>query len=159
MFSGHDKAQLADLCGKAQGEASYCRGLDVSWLRNQSTSVVVETSNPPMKSTVSSATPEASTASISPISCPVQASELLASNPTRVLGALETDKVSVSRSSSTVVALDSGKAVSSMCTVSNAEVTHGLRNRGSGFTGEMVVSSATATIEAPILNVVPSSLG
>ena len=112
-----------------------------------------------MKLTILLATPEALTAGISPISCPDQALELLASNLKSVLGAPETDKVSASRSSSTAVALDSGKAVSSRCTVYDAEVTHGLGNRGSRFTGETVVSSASATIEASILNVVLPSLG
>ena len=158
MFSGHDKAQLTDPCGKAQGEVYYYRGLDVSWLRNQSARVVGETSKSPMNSTVLPAMPETSTAGILLISCSDQASELLTAIPTRVLGAPETGKVSASRSSSTAVARVSGKAVSHRCTDSDAEVTLGLGIWGSGFTSEMVVSLVTAMIKAPILNVVPPSL-
>ena len=102
--------------------------------------------------------PETSTAGISPISCSNQALELLTAIPTSVLGAPETGKVSASRCSSTAVARVFDKVVSPRCTNSDAEVTLGLGNRGSGSTSETVVSSAKAMIEAPILNVVPPSL-
>ena len=128
-------------------------------LCNQRESVVGKSSKPPMESTVISMMLEASTAGISSISSLDQASELLASNPTRVLGVPETRKVSASKSSSAAVALDSDKVVSSLSTVSDAKVTHGLGNRDSGFTGDMVVSSMTAAIEVPILKVVLSILG
>ena len=136
----------------------FFRGLDVSWLHNQSARVVGETSKPPMKSTILPAMTEASTVVITPIFCSDQASETLAAIPMSVLGAPKIGKVSASRSSSTAVARVSGKAASPRCTDSNAKVTLGLANRGSGFTSETVVSSTTATIEAPILNVVPPSL-
>ena len=158
MFPGHDKAQLTNPCGKVQEEVSFYRGLDVSWLRNQSAMVVGETSKPPMKSTVPPAMTETSTVVNTPISCSNHASKTLTDIPTSVLGALETGKVSVSRSSPTAGARVSGKAASPRCIDSDAEITLGLGNRGSGFTSETVVSSASATIEAPILNVVPPSL-
>jgi len=41
------------------------------------------------------------------------------------------------------------------CTGFDAEVIHGLGNRDSGFTGDMVVSLAMAAIEPPILKEVP----
>ena len=93
-------------------------------LCNQRESVVGKSSKPPMESTVISVMLKASTAGISPISSLNEASELLASNPTKVLGVPETRKVSASKSSSAAVALDSGKAVSSLGTVSYAKVVH-----------------------------------
>ena len=77
----------------------------------------------------------------------------------RDLGDLETGKVSTSRCSSAAAILDFVKAVSFVGTDSDAEVTHGMGNRDSGFTDDMVVSSATAAIEAPILKVVSPILG
>ena len=38
-----------------------------------------------------------------------------------------------------------------MVTGSDADVTHGIGNRDSGFTGDMVASSATMVIKSPIL--------
>ena len=125
-------------------------------LCNQSGSVVGESSKPLMESTVISVMPKALTASISPISNSDQASKLLASNPTRVLGVLDVGKALASRSCSTAVVLDSVKAGSSIGLVSNAEVTHGLGNRNFGSTNDMVVSLA---IEASILKVVSPILG
>ena len=77
----------------------------------------------------------------------------------RDLGDLETGKVSTSRCSSAAAILDFVKAVSFVGTDSDAEVTHGMGNRDSGFTDDMVVSSAMAAIEAPILKVVSPILG
>ena len=128
-------------------------------LCNQSESVVGESSKPPMESTVISVMPEALSAGISPISSSDQASKLLASNPTRVLGVLDAGKALASRSSSTAVVLNSVKVGSSMGSISDAEVTHGLGNRDFGSTNDMVVSSATTVIEAPILKVVSPILG
>ena len=115
-----------------------------------------ESSKPSMESTVISVMPKALTASISPISSSDQASKLLASNPTRVLGVLDVGKALASRSCSTAVVLDSVKAGSSIGLVSDAEVTHGLGNRNFGSTNDMVVSLA---IEASILKVVSPILG
>ena len=97
-------------------------------LCNQSESVVGDSSKPPMESTVISVMPEALLAGISPISSSDQVSKLLASNSTRVLGVLDAGKALASRSSSTAVVLDSVKVGSSMGSISDAEVTHGLGN-------------------------------
>ena len=118
--------------------------------------MVGESSKPLMESTVISVMPKALTASISPISSSDQASKLLASNPTRVLGVLDVGKALASRSCSTAVVLDSVKAGSSIGLVSDAEVTHGLGNRNFGSTNDLVVSLA---IEASILKVVSPILG
>ena len=72
-------------------------------LCNQSESVVGESSKPPMESTVISVMPEALLAGISPISSSDQASKLLASNPTRVLGVLDVGKALASRDRKSVV--------------------------------------------------------
>ena len=71
--------------------------------------------------------------------------------PTRVFGDPHTGKVSASRCNSAAVNLDSVKAVFSMVKCSDAEVTHGIGNRDSRFTSDMVFSSAMAAIEPPIL--------
>ena len=113
-----------------------------------------KSSKPPMESTVISVMPEALSAGISPISSSDQASKLLTSNPTRVLGVLDAGKALASRSSSTAMVLDSVKAGSSMGSVFDAEVTHGLGKRDSRSTSDMVASSVTTMIEAPILKVV-----
>ena len=118
-----------------------------------------KSSKPPMESTVISVMPEALSAGISPISSSDQASKLLTSNPTRVLGVLDAGKALASRSSSTAMVLDSVKVDSSMGSVSDAEVTHGLGNRDSRSTSDMVASSVTTMIEAPILKVVSPILG
>ena len=62
-----------------------------------------------------------------------------------------TGKELASRCSFNMVNLDSGKAIFSGNMGSDAEATHGLGIRDSGFTGDMVISSAMAMIEPPIL--------
>ena len=62
-----------------------------------------------------------------------------------------TGKELASSCSSDMVNLDSGKAIFSGNMGSDAEVTNGLGIRDSGFTGDMVISSAMAMIEPPIL--------
>ena len=71
--------------------------------------------------------------------------------PMRDFGDPVTGKESASRCSSDIVNLDSGKAVFSGFMGFGAEVTHGLGIWDSGFTGDMVISSAMAVIEPPIL--------
>ena len=71
--------------------------------------------------------------------------------PTRVFGDLEIENDSASRCSSTVANLNFVKAVFSMVTGFDAEVTHGIGNRDFGFTNDMVVSSVTTVIKSPIL--------
>ncbi|KAF3956710.1 hypothetical protein CMV_018193 [Castanea mollissima] len=159
LLSGHDKAHLADPSGKAQDVLSFHRGVGASLLHNQSARVVGESSKPPMKSSVLSVLPEGLSAGLSPISSPDHSSELLASNPSRELGAPVTENASALRSSSVAVLLDSGKAVSPMDTVSDAEESHGIGIRDSGFTSDPAVSSPTAALEAPILKGVSSILG
>ena len=62
-----------------------------------------------------------------------------------------TGKELASRCSFDMVNLDSGKAIFSGNMGSGAKVTNGLGIRDSGFTGDMVISSAMAMIEPPIL--------
>ena len=71
--------------------------------------------------------------------------------PTRVFGDLEIENDSASRCSSTVANLNFVKAVFSMVTGFDAEVTHGIGNGDFGFTNDMVVSSVTTVIKSPIL--------
>ena len=71
--------------------------------------------------------------------------------PTRVFGDLEIENDSASRCSSIVANLNFVKAVFSMVTGFDAEVTHGIGNRDFGFTNDMVVSSVTTVIKSPIL--------
>ena len=71
--------------------------------------------------------------------------------PTRVFGDLEIENDSASRCSSTVANLNFVKAVFSMVTGFDVEVTHGIGNRDFGFTNDMVVSSVTTVIKSPIL--------
>ena len=75
--------------------------------------------------------------------------------PMRICGDPVTGKESASRCSSDVVNLNFGKAIFSRFTSSSVEVTHGLGIRDSGFTGDMVISSAMAMIEPTILKEVP----
>ena len=156
LIFGHDKAHGANSRGNAQGEFSYPRVLGVSGLCNLSESVVGEGSKAPMESTV---LPEDSLAGLSPIPSSDQASELLIPNPTSVFGVPETGNASVSRRSSAAVVPDSDKTVSSMDSISVAEVPIGLGIRDPRFTGGMVVSLATAKIEALIQEVVSQILG
>ncbi|KAF3973051.1 hypothetical protein CMV_003495 [Castanea mollissima] len=159
LLSGHDKAHLADPSGKAQDVLSFHRGVGASLLHNQSARVVGESSKPPMKSSVLSVLPEGLSAGLSPISSPDHSSELLASNPSRELGAPVTENASALRCSSVAVLLDSGKAVSPMDTVSDAEESHGIGIRDSGFTSDPAVSSPAVVLEAPILKGVSPILG
>ena len=77
--------------------------------------------------------------------------------PMRICGDPMTGTESASRCSSDVVNLNSSKAIFSRFTSSSVEVTHGLGIQDSGFTGDMVISSAMAMamIEPPILKEVP----
>ena len=76
----------------------------------------------------------------------------------RDFGYPETGKDLASRCSSATVNLDFVKAVFSIVTGSDAEVTHGIGNRDSGFTSDMVVSSTMVAIEPPILKEMSSVL-
>nr|POF08566.1 hypothetical protein CFP56_34641 [Quercus suber] len=123
LISGHEKAHGANPRGKAQGEFSYPHVLGVSGLCNLSESVVGESSKTPMESTVLL---EASSAGLSLLPSSDQVSELLISNPTSVVGAPVTENASASRRRSAAAVLDSGKPISSMDSISVAEVPLGL---------------------------------
>nr|POF16722.1 hypothetical protein CFP56_71158 [Quercus suber] len=113
-----------------------------------SASVVGECSKLPMKSTKTPGLPETLTAVISPLPSSDQASELLPSYLTRVLGVPKTGKGLASRSGYVVDVFDTVKAGSSMSSVSDAEESIGFG-----------VSSATASFETPMLKDVPPILG
>ncbi|KAF3960713.1 hypothetical protein CMV_014595 [Castanea mollissima] len=93
-----------------------------------------------MKSSALSVMPEGASAGLPPASTPASSSELLASNPSRELGAPVTETPSALRCSSAAVFLDSGKAVLPLDTISDAEDSH-----------DLAVSSPSVVLEAPIL--------
>ena len=92
---------------------------------SQSVSVVAESSKPTMESTETSAMPEATTVSTSPISSSDQDLKLLAPIPSRVLGLPVAEKALEACSNSNVVVLGSVKVGFSLGLVSDVEVTHG----------------------------------
>ena len=126
---------------------------------SQSVSVVGESSKPTMKSTETSAMPEATTVGTSPISSSDQDSKLLAPISSRVLGHPVAGKALAACSNSDAVVLGSVKVGFSLGSVSDAEVTDGRGYRDSGSIGVMVGSSTTAEIETPSLTVVSPILG
>ena len=146
--TGHGKAHLAKPSGKAQMEDSYPFSLGMVKSCYHSESVVGESSRTLMESTVTSELPEALTVVISLVPRPNQALEPLPSYPTSVSRVPKTDKGSTLRSGSVMDDFVAGKAVSSMGSVSDAEVSIGLR-----------VSPASTSFESPLLKVVSPILG
>nr|POE68712.1 hypothetical protein CFP56_17592 [Quercus suber] len=145
--AGHVKAYLAEPSGKAQMEGYYHLGLGVGKSCTQSASVVGECSKLPMKSTKTPMLLEALTAVILLLPSSDQVSELLPSYPMRVLGVPKIGNGSASRNGYVVDVFNIVKAGSSMGSVSDAEVSIVLG-----------VSSATASVETPMLKDVPPIL-